>query len=172
MSQEPCPYCAESVDLPAEKCPHCGEFLGERELVTPASNTKTILIVLAVVLFLGVGLCVAGGFMVRTRFMQQVGQASVTRAQIDLMAIDDAVSLYRLNIGAYPNSLADLSTDPNPAGGKWRGPYLKSPRVVDPWGNPYSYTLNTSGGYVLSSLGSDGVPGGTKTAADILARAP
>lgn len=38
---------------------------------------------------------------------------------------------------------------------------------LDPWGRPYLYRMNEGKGYVLS-YGSDGLPGGTGDAADLI----
>ena len=51
---------------------------------------------------------------------------------------------------------------------RWGGPYLKRQLPADPWGRPYIYQQPGEHGELdLSSLGSDGRPGGTGDAADI-----
>ena len=50
------------------------------------------------------------------------------------------------------------------------GAYDEDPPVNDPWGHPYVFRPDGEGGFKLMSLGSDGKPGGTAAAADILVR--
>ena len=46
-----------------------------------------------------------------------------------------------------------------PAAHNWRGPYLKKPVPLDPWGRAYTYAVNGAA-YSLFSLGRDGRDGG------------
>ena len=73
-----------------------------------------------------------------------------------------AIDLYEVDIGEYPSSLDDLTTQPGSAT-NWKGPYLKK-KALDPWGRPYVYKYpgdHNADGYDLSSTGKDGVEGGS-----------
>lgn len=98
---------------------------------------------------------------------------SAARSQIDIFGL--ALDTYRLHNHAYPSTeqgLAALRTLPTtgeiPRG--WRGPYLRKPIPVDPWGRAYVYVspgeINPDS-YDLYSLGRDGRPGGEGEDADI-----
>ena len=100
-------------------------------------------------------------------------QARVAVADADLRSIAASLEMYRLDNRTYPTArqglqaLAVRPVDP-PLPLLWpEGGYL--PAVpVDPWGNPYVYTLPEGGGrYELVSLGADGAPGGEGVAADL-----
>ena len=45
--------------------------------------------------------------------------------------------------------------------------YHPNPPLIDPWGNSYLFSRDEKGGISISSLGSDGVPGGKGEAADL-----
>ncbi len=77
-----------------------------------------------------------------------------------IVEIQDALDRYRQDRGGYPTSAQGLDA--------LRGPYLPAGVPSDPWGRPYRYTAPAPGGYILSTLGSDGRPGGTGTAADVV----
>lgn len=93
---------------------------------------------------------------------------------------------YAGDMGALPSSLNHLLTIP-PGGQSfstsgrfghgWNGPYLqagaggKSP-VVDAWLRPYLWVVNAAGDATLSSLGADGIVGGTVYDQDILVQIP
>ncbi len=103
-------------------------------------------------------------------------QARVTKAQVEIANLEQALELYYLDNGRYPDTEQGLEalvrkpgTGPEPS--SWQpGGYLNKPRVPeDPWGNPYVYvspgTHNSD--YDLYSLGKDGQPGGEGYDADI-----
>ena len=103
--------------------------------------------------------------MVVPRLAGRTEQARIARAKADIAAISLALDLYELDTGSYPESgqlEVLLQSDP-PSGveaSRWHGPYLKRGKVQDPWGRPYTYVKESSGGhdYKLSSLGPDGKP--------------
>lgn len=93
----------------------------------------------------------------------------VTRS--DLMAIGNALDMYRLDNGAYPSTdqgLDALIDKPSgfPEPRNW-GPdsYLKK-LPVDQWGNEFVYTSD-GGSFELMSLAADGEEGGEDEAADL-----
>jgi general secretion pathway protein G len=99
-------------------------------------------------------------------------EARVAVANADLRTISASLEMYRLDNRAYPTAaqgLAALSQMPTdaPVPPNWvAGGYL--PQVpVDPWGNPYVYSVQGTGGYTLMSLGADGQPGGEGVDSDV-----
>ena len=105
--------------------------------------------------------------------MGRPDEARVTAAKHDVGTINQALKLYRLDIGRYPTTEQGLkalverpTSEPIPQ--NWKaGGYLSSvPK--DPWGNPYHYSNpGTRGEIDVISYGADGKPGGTGTDADI-----
>ena len=126
----------------------------------------TLLELLVVIVIIGL---LAG--LVAPRYFDQVSKSNtkIARAQID--SLEKALDQYRLDVGSYPTTemgLAALNTRPQNLA-KWAGPYLKKAVPSDPWGVAYLYKAPGEQGrdYDLSSLGSDGRPGGTGEAADV-----
>jgi general secretion pathway protein G len=106
---------------------------------------------------------------------RNVGDAKVTAAKAQLELFGLALDQYRLDNDYYPSAaqgLESLRTLPvgEPAARNWRGPYLKKPIPLDPWGRPYVYRNpgeRNSNAYDLLTLGRDGQQGGTGEDADI-----
>lgn len=107
---------------------------------------------------------------VAPRYFAQVGKSEsrMARAQID--SLEKALDQYRADTGRYPSTeqgLLALVARPNDEP-KWDGPYLKHKLPPDPWGRPYLYRAPGEHSEVdISSLGSDGRPGGGGDAADV-----
>lgn len=107
---------------------------------------------------------------------RNVGDAKVTAAKAQLELFGLALDQYRLDNDYYPSTaqgLEALRTLPSgePAARDWRGPYLKKPIPLDPWGRPYVYRSpgeRNPQGYDLLSLGRDGQPGGAGEDVDVI----
>ena len=104
------------------------------------------------------------------RYFAQIGKSEVKTATAQIVAIGQALDIYRLDTGRYPSAeqgLIALENKPD-SESKWNGPYLKKAVPLDPWGKPYNYKApGEHGDYDLFSFGKDGQPGGTGEAADI-----
>jgi len=129
----------------------------------------TLIELLVVIIVLGL---LAG--LVGPQILGRLSEAKTTtaRTQIDLLGV--ALDSYRLDNGSYPSGeqgLAALRDRParEPAPTNWRGPYLRKPVPLDPWGRPYIYTIASiqATGFELRTLGKDGKPGGEGEDADI-----
>lgn len=100
-------------------------------------------------------------------------QARVAAAKTDLVALANALDLYRLDNQTYPSTeqgLKALVSKPAglPEARNWAaGGYLRK-LPADPWGNPYQYLLRGGAGFDLYSLGSDSQEGGEGDAADLV----
>lgn len=86
------------------------------------------------------------------------GRAPISRAHVNarksLKALALALGRYRYHTGSYPASLDDLASTRIVKAG-WNGPYVKQ-IVDDPWGQPYVYVPDASGGApTLYSRGPD-----------------
>lgn len=107
---------------------------------------------------------------VAPQYFSHIGKSNGKVARAQLEAVGQALDQYRLDMGRYPTTelgLAALQLAPAGAA-QWRGPYLKRALPADPWGNAYVYKQpGAHGEYDLSSLGSDGQPGGEGDAADV-----
>jgi general secretion pathway protein G len=102
--------------------------------------------------------------LVSLRYLNQARQAA---ARLEMETISLALDAYCLDCGVYPTREQGLTAlirkpclDPLPE--NWRGPYLSGENPVDPWGNPYVYTVPGENGfpYTLKTFGADGMRGG------------
>jgi len=96
-------------------------------------------------------------------------KSQANAAKLELKAIKQAIDMYKIDVGEYPNKLVDLvkrPRDPKLAT-KWmggsapkKGGYIKKLKK-DPWGNAYVYKLAVykDNPYTLFSYGPDGKRG-------------
>ncbi len=122
------------------------------------------LLVVLVILTLIVG--IAGPMVLR-----QFGTAKSSTAQIEVNRLLTDLEFFRVDVGRFPSEdegLAALLAQPDGVD-KWQGPYLpKESQLNDPWDRPYIYGLSDDGQTaIVSSLGADGVEGGTGENADV-----
>lgn len=112
--------------------------------------------------------------LVGPRLFSRVDTSKVQVAETQVRMLRGAVETYRLEVGRLPGEgegldvLYNRPSDPRLAA-RWRGPYLDEPVPLDPWGNPYEYSIPGRNGmpFALYSLGADGVRGGEGNDADV-----
>lgn len=129
----------------------------------------TLLEMLVVLVIIGL---LAG--LVGPRLFAKVDESKVKTAQVQVKMLKGALETMRLDIGRFPtaeeglNILYNMPQDQN-LRSKWRGPYLDEAVPLDPWGNPYKYSLPGREGqpFALYSLGADGQVGGQSIDADV-----
>jgi general secretion pathway protein G len=105
------------------------------------NNTRgfTLIEVMVVVVILGILAAI-----IVPQIMSRPEQAKMVKARQDIMAIENALDLYKLDNGFYPStdqSLSALVKKPtsSPVPEQWKtGGYLKR-LPIDPWNNPYQY---------------------------------
>lgn len=120
----------------------------------------TLIEVMVVVVILGILAA-----MVVPKIMSRPDQAKIVKAQQDVMAIQSALDLYKLDNGFYPTTDQGLQAlvtrpDSDPVPQSWKaGGYLQS-LPIDPWNKPYQY-LNPGvhGDVDVFSYGPTGKPG-------------
>lgn len=110
--------------------------------------------------------------LVGPRLFDRIDQSSVETARVQAQMLRSAVLTMRLDIGRIPTEQEglELLVDPGPnPPANWRGPYLDGELPLDPWGNPYQYSIPGERGqpFALYSFGADGRRGGEGDAADI-----
>jgi len=131
----------------------------------------TLIELLIVIVILGI----LATFLV-PKIMEKPDEARVTKAKNDIMALETALKMYKIDNGMYPTTIQGLkalikkpTTPPIPQHYR-KGGYLDSEEVPkDPWGNPYIYRSPGQNGrpFEIISLGADGKPGGEGVNADI-----
>lgn len=131
-----------------------------------AQQGFTLIEIMVVVVIMGILAA-----LVVPRVLDRPDQARAVAARQDVSALMQALKLYRLDQGRYPDEaqgLQALVTKPasGPGSNNWR-PYLDR-LPGDPWGKPYQYLNPGAHGEIdVFSFGSDGKPGGENADADI-----
>lgn len=129
----------------------------------------TLLEMLVVLVIIGL---LAG--LVGPKLFTRVDTSKVQTAQAQIKILKGALETLRLDTGRFPveeEGLALLNSAPAEPGlrARWRGPYLDDKLPLDPWGNPYRYSVPGADNqpFALYSLGADGKRGGDGVDADI-----
>ncbi|MCB1915083.1 MAG: type II secretion system major pseudopilin GspG [Rhodocyclaceae bacterium] len=109
--------------------------------------------------------------LVGPRVLNQLGGAKSKTANVQIKDFEQALELYKLDVGRFPSSdegLSALVAKPASATG-WNGPYLKRKDIpTDPWGRAYQYAAPGQHGEVdIYSYGADGSAGGEGENADV-----
>ena len=134
---------------------------GRGKLFSKGFTLIELLVVLAIL-----GMLAA---LVGPQVLNQLGGAKSKSALIQIRDLEQALELYKLDVGRFPNSeegLSALVDAPNDA----KGSYLKKEQIpLDPWGNSfeYRYPEANSSRYKIISYGSDGRAGGDGERADV-----
>jgi general secretion pathway protein G len=132
-------------------------------MVTRRAFTLLEIIVVIIVLALLAGL-------VAPQIFGRVGEARGTTARTQIELLSTALDNYRLDNGSYPTTEQGPRLDSSKVPANWKGPYLRRAVPNDPWGRPYIYKFpgdRSAGTFELSSLGKDGLVGGTGEDSDI-----
>ena len=102
--------------------------------------------------------------------LNQLGGAKTKTAKIQIKDLEQALEMYKLDVGRYPSTgdgLEALVQKPGNADG-WNGPYLKSGVPQDPWKNAYKYAFPGERAEVeIFSLGQDDAVGGDGEDSDV-----
>ncbi len=105
-----------------------------------------------------------------TVFTGNDDKARVSVAKQDIMALGQALDLYKLDNRRYPTTdqgLEALVSAPDGADNWAPDGYIKKLKE-DPWGQPYQYiSPGSNGPFDLYSLGADGIEGGEAYGKDI-----
>lgn len=112
--------------------------------------------------------------LVGPKLFGRVDSSKVKTAEVQIKMLKGTLETFRLDVGRFPSQAEGLSVlnrapQEDRARANWRGPYLDQDVPLDPWGNPYAYSLPGANGqpFALYSLGADGKRGGEGTDADI-----
>jgi len=107
------------------------------------------------------------------RVFMGLGRAKADIAKAKMANIENAIGIFYLHCGRYPDEsqgLSELFEMPADLEEKWSGPYLKQSELLDPWKNPYIYIeegVVNPGSIDLISYGADGMEGGEGEDEDI-----
>lgn len=105
---------------------------------------------------------------VAPNLLGKASDANRKSAGVQLEKVSNAIELYRLETGRYPDDLEALVRQPQGVE-RWNGPYIKKrSQLKDPWGN--ELVIQRPGEhnkFDLISYGGDGRPGGEDDDADL-----
>ena len=125
----------------------------------------TLMELLVVLAILGLLMSLVG-----PRVLNQLGGAKTKTAAIQIKDLEQALEMYKLDVGRFPSTsegLVALTVKPSGATG-WNGPYLKSDVPLDPWNREYNYKYPGERGELdIFSYGQNGTPGGEGEDADV-----
>ena len=121
----------------------------------------TLMELLVVLTILGLLMSLVG-----PRVLNQLGGAKTKTAAIQIKDLEQAIEIYKIDVGRFPPSLDALQEQRGAKG--WNGPYLKGDIPQDPWGFDYHYQYpGDHNDFDIYSLGEDGSPGGDGEAQDV-----
>ena len=139
----------------------------KRRLNTNQGFTLIEMLVVLVIIGMLAGL-------VGPKLFTRVDSSKVKTAEAQVKMFKGALETFRLDVGRFPTQAEGLLVLNQPptderARARWHGPYLDQDVPLDPWGNPYVYSLPGAKGqpFALYSFGGDGKPGGENTDADV-----
>jgi general secretion pathway protein G len=110
------------------------------------------------------------------KIMDRPDEARITKAKLDIQAIESGLKLFKLDNGFYPTTEQGLRAlvqkpEQRPVPKNYRsGGYLEASSAPrDPWDNEYIYRCpgENNRDYEIISLGADGSEGGEGANADI-----
>jgi general secretion pathway protein G len=130
-------------------------------LINKGVRGFTLIEIMVVVVILGILAAI-----IVPKIVDRPEQARIVKAKQDIMAIQSALELYKLDSAVYPTTdqgLKALVTKPTsePIPNDWKsGGYLQK-MPIDPWNHPYQY-LNEDGTLQIFSFGPKGMGGNSK----------
>lgn len=107
------------------------------------------------------------GSLVAPKLFSKVSSSKKKTAVAQMQMFETAIDTYRLDMGNVPASLDELVKSDHP---NWDGPYLPKAIPMDPWGQPYIYSVpgQENRPYSIMSYGLDGKVGGTDESEDVI----
>ncbi len=140
-------------------------YPARRAAMRRRSGGFTLLELLVVLVILGLLSSLVG-----PAVLNQLGGAKSKTAALQIGDLEQALEMYKLDVGRYPTTsdgLEALVSKPAGASG-WNGPYLKGKVPQDPWKQDYVYKYPGERSELdIISYGANGVPGGEGEDADI-----
>lgn len=94
-------------------------------------------------------------------FVNTADQARVDQTKLAMGNISQQLQIYRVHHHKYPSTEEGLNAlVENPSGSKkWRGPYIERKKLVDPWGQDFTYESDGGKDFKILSPGLNGQMG-------------
>ena len=138
------------------------KFSSTRTVRSAGFTLMELLVVLAIL-----GLLMG---LVGPQVLNSLGGAKTKTAGIQIKDLEQALEMYKLDVGRFPSTSEGLNSLVNKPGSVtgWNGPYLKSDVPVDPWNREYSYKYPGEHGELdIFTYGQNGSPGGEGEDSDV-----
>lgn len=137
----------------------------------PKNSSRGFTLIEMLVVLVIIGMLAA---LVGPKLFGRVDSSKVKTAEVQIKMFKGSLETFRLDVGRFPTQAEGLlvlnqaPTDER-VRARWRGPYLDQDVPLDPWGNPYVYSLPGANGqpFALYSFGGDGKRGGEGIDADV-----
>jgi general secretion pathway protein G len=127
-----------------------------------AENGFTLVELMVVIVIIGLLTTI-----VAINVLPSLGKANAQVAKTDIATLDQAVEHYRIDNNSYPSVTQGLQALVAAQDTTATGGYIKK-LPNDPWKRSYIYAFpGQHGAFDISTLGADGLPGGTGENADI-----
>jgi len=126
----------------------------------PPAGGFTLIELMVVVAILGVL-----GLVVATNVFPSFTKSQQVVARTNITTLKNAILKFKLDNNKLPDTL-DALLEPNENNAD--EPYIDDPDLLlDPWDNPYIYTVESRTRFEIKSLGADNVEGGSGEDVDI-----
>jgi len=135
-----------------------------REMLRAATRDDrgfTLLEIMVVIIIIGT---IAG--LVGVKVLDRLEEAKIRAAKIQLATLRDALDMFKMDNGFYPDSAQGLQALVMPPqagrtpGGFRPGGYLRDDKLpLDPWGSQYMYRCDDNYTFIVMSPGPDMRPG-------------
>lgn len=104
--------------------------------------------------------------LVTVNLLDNADKAKIVKAKADIKALENALELYKLDLGRYPTTQEGIKSLTEK--GEGHEAYIKGSVPKDPWGKEYVYlSPGSHGDFDIVSYGADGEPGGNGKNEDI-----
>jgi len=149
-----CPHCGTPIGTDFAYCVSCGRPVSAPQagasppqVVAKSSGSPWIFVALAMV-FVGITITGIIAAIAVPNLLNAIQRGKQKRTMADMRSLGTAMSTFELDNSRYPADLSELQPK-----------YMKSPPMVDAWGNSWVTTFGDSD-YTIVSLGKNGEPDG------------
>ncbi len=151
-----CPHCGIPVGADFAFCVSCGKPVSGDQATAPPPSPQVVarssgrpwLFVAVSMAIVGIAFVGIIAAVAVPNFLNAVQRGKQKRTMADMRSLEKAMSTFEVDNNRYPADLSELQPK-----------YLKTPPMLDGWGNPWVTTFGYQE-YTIVSLGKNGDPDG------------